>query len=121
MTSLSLVPRNLQGSPPVRDLALSLDRTKQQNRSLREKTKDAVSLVEAQGANALGAALGGYLIGRGYSEITVGSIAAGMAVAGVTLNKPTLVHAAGGVGAGLLSRWAENWARSSAESEREAA
>jgi hypothetical protein len=109
MSTALAVPTKYQGVPAFQRLAERSQTLMRQNRRLREETKGSVGTVEAVGFTQLGAALAGVTQARGWSEGAVGAAGGALAIAGIMLEQPSMVHVANGVLAPLTAMAAAKW------------
>jgi len=108
MGAVATLPKQYRGIPSIQKLGERMDALQKRNRDLKSNTGSGLSLMETSAAMAVGAALCGGMLARGYSEGAVGATGGALAVAGILTGQPTMVHAANGILAPLIAQWAGN-------------
>lgn len=109
MGAIASLPKQYRGVPSLVKLTDRMDSLQRRNGELKSnKGASSLSLMESSAAMAVGAALCGGMLARGYSEGAVGATGGALAVAGILTGQPTMVHAANGVLAPLIAQWAGN-------------
>lgn len=108
MSAIATLPRQYRGVPSIQKLGERMDALQKRHREQGKNSGTGLSLMESSAAMAVGAALCGGMLARGYSEGAVGATGGALAVAGILTGQPTMVHAANGILAPLIAQWAGN-------------